>query len=81
VTDAQWSAWCAQPGTDAFGYPWSSWTRNRYCPDTGCTCIFCAPDGAATHTPPPEPQGEARKRAPAAKMTLPAVSGQMDFFA
>jgi len=28
MTDTEWEAWCARPGTDAFGYPWSSWIRN-----------------------------------------------------
>jgi hypothetical protein len=28
MTDAEWEAWCATPGTDAFGHPWSSWIRN-----------------------------------------------------
>jgi hypothetical protein len=23
-----WEDWCAQPGTDAFGHPWSSWIQN-----------------------------------------------------
>lgn len=25
ITAARWAEWCAQPGTDAFGCPWSSW--------------------------------------------------------
>ncbi len=25
ITQAKWDEWCARPGTDAFGRPWSSW--------------------------------------------------------
>lgn len=39
MDDARWAAWCAQPGTDVFGFPWSSWIRQpaRSAPSSSTT--------------------------------------------
>lgn len=84
MTDAQWQAWCDQPGTDAFGYPWSSWHRVSTCPCEACSRKR-AHQRTAFYTPPAKPQGKARSRAPGTPVVIdfasPAVVSQMELFA
>lgn len=36
-----WADWCAQPGTDVFGHPWSSWHHGGpMCNCAAGECMF-----------------------------------------
>ena len=84
MTDAEWKAWCDQPGTDVFGFPWSSWHRTETCECSGCAHKRAHRPAAITQQA-AAPQAKSRGRVPRALTVIDfasrAAAQQGDLFA